>query len=547
MKPITKIIYNGNGSIIDLSLKGKELLELVDKELDSKRFSRIVSSPVQLYVTFFINPDEKKLDKTYQQNGIVYVKVSESLAGDKDIYSLQLAFSRLKAPEGINKVLIYIGEKEYKENDNRIDREGDTENNMDGIKYIAVEPKWSMEEVILPDEVKKKIIRATKIIENRDVIFDTLGYSRVDKTLKSIICFYGPAGTGKTITAQAIAKLLNKKIVISSYAQIESKYVGDGAKNLRKIFKDTEDQSAVLFMDECDSFLSKRIESTDSGSDKHYNRMSNELFQLLEDYTGCVIFATNLLTDIDKAFKSRIVDSIYFPLPDHEGKKKMLKKMCIPEILDKVFPSDAEFDSFVTSLEGFSGRDLRKSLLLSYAEVSDEIKSIGNSCFKWDIDKFRVGFDDVLNSFSEDTNSGTIPLDELQKFVEKKKLYRKQFELAKHAVTVDEGIDDREFLVLQELSKQLLNEDLDNRDIVPEMSLEEICTGVEDLSQKRLMIDIAIRVISIDGDFSENEKTFVRKVCSILGFTDQESESFVDYGIAMANAYSHWIIAIEKR
>ena len=540
MKPIVKQIYNSEGSLIDLSLKGKEFQGVIEKELNDKRYQRIISCPLQLYITLTLNPSKESLATAYQQNDGVYVEVSPSLQGDSDIYSLQLGLSRIKPPEGIENILIRIDDNE---NPNKVD---DANDESKELKYIAVAPDEILDDIVLPETVFHKLMRASKIIKNRDTILNTLGYSKVDKNIKSIICFYGPAGTGKTKTAKAIANFLNKKIVISSYAQIESKYVGDGAKNLRKIFKDAEKQDAVLFMDECDSFLSKRIESTDSGSDKHYNRMSNELFQLLEDHTGCIIFATNLLSDIDKAFKSRIVDSIYFPLPDKEGRKKILQKMFLPEILNAVFPSEEDLDKFSEELDGFSGRDIRKSVLITLAEISDEVAEKGLENAVWTLEKFRIGFDDVRNTFSGDTNnSESVPLDELQTFLAKKKFRQKQFELAKHAVLVDEGVDDREYFLLQDLSRQLMSVELDDRNISTEMDLPEICDGISDINQKRILVDIAIRVVSVDGEFSDNEKQFISKLCNLLGFTEKETNSFIVYGDTMANAYLHWIQAIE--
>ena len=540
MKPKIKIINRDSNSVIASSYQSKQLAEIVDKELSNKYYSKLIESPLQLYLTLVVNPTDEELNDSYKQRDYVFNKSSSELEGDSDIYALNLCLSKLSFPKEIGNILIVVGTKEY-----ALNKVNNNSEDSSKIKYEAVEPNWSLDEIVLTNDVRKKLERATKIIVNKNVIFNTLGYSRADKTIKSIICFYGPAGTGKTITAQAIAKQLKKKIVFSSYAQIESKYVGDGAKNLRKIFQDAEAQDAVLFMDECDSFLSKRIESTDSGSDKHYNRMSNELFQLLENHTGCIIFATNLLTDIDKAFKSRIIDSIYFPLPDKEGRAKILKKMCLPEILNSVFKTDKDLDEFAEHLDGFSGRDMRKSLLLSYAEISDDVANVGFDRYAWSLDKFRCGFDDVKNSFSESTENSSLPVNNVQSFIDNKRFSKKQFEIAKHAVLVDEGIDDREFLLMKDLSKQLMNVELQDRNIKVDMTLSEICKDITDVTQKRILIDIAIRVVSIDGEFSDNEKIFVKKLSNLLKFSEKETRSFITYGESMANAYLQWIKAIE--
>lgn len=536
MKPIINFIYNRIDSGIDASKMEQKINVQIEKELKDNRYSNLVNSLTQVYITVVINPEEIALQSAYHQNNYSYVIVDPAIEEQDGVYLLQLGLSRITINNNC-KILMVISSNPVRNNI-------EEEISSNKIKYLAVKPKWTFESIILPEDVVNRLIRATKIIKNKNIIFDDLGYSLADKTLKSIICFYGPAGTGKTITAQAIAHYLGKDIVISSYAQIESKYVGEGAKNLRKIFEDAQNQDAVLFMDECDSFLSKRIEHTEGGSDKHYNRMSNELFQLLEDYSGCIIFATNLLTDIDKAFKSRIVDSIYFPLPDQECRKRMLQKMVLPEILQSVFPNDNGLDKFAQELEGFSGRDIRKSILLTLADISDEYAEVGKDNYVWTIEKFKKGFDDVRNTFSGNTDSAQLPNEELQRFIEQKKFKQKQFELAKHAIKSDEGIDDREYELLQELSQQLLNCDFDKSNAIPTMGLPEICEDIINADQKHVLVDTAIRVTAIDGEISEEEEMFLTKLCDLLNFSEKEKTDLLIYAKSMATASSLWQKAI---
>jgi len=190
------------------------------------------------------------------------------------------------------------------------------------------------------------------------------------------LCFYGAPGTGKTMCAHAVASELGQPIMFASYASIESKWVGEGPKNLRKIFSDAAEQNAVLFFDEADSFLSKRVNNAETGSDKHYNRMSNEMFQLLEDYDGIVIFATNLVSDFDKAFKSRILAFVEFEKPDKQGRVKLIKSMT-PSKLPLTPLTESELGKLADISEGFCGREIRKAMLTSLAEGAlNDVKMI---------------------------------------------------------------------------------------------------------------------------------------------------------------------------
>lgn len=229
--------------------------------------------------------------------------------------------------------------------------------------FEATIPKYKFSNMILDKSTKQQLERAITLIRNQKLIFEDWGFKEIDPYTKTILCFYGSPGTGKTMCANALANELGKKILIASYASIESKWVGEGPKNLRKIFQDAEEQDAILFFDEADSFLSKRVQSAETGSDKHYNRMSNEMFQLLENYNGIIIFATNLVTDFDKAFKSRILAFIEFSLPDEDTRARLIQIMT-PRDLPMSKPLTVnELQELAAVIDGFSGREIRKGML----------------------------------------------------------------------------------------------------------------------------------------------------------------------------------------
>ena len=537
MKPIIQSIIEDSPSIYSTTLKAKEVEKEVSELFALKKHKAISDSDMPIYITLLFNSKKQEMLNLLGSNRLA-VKNSQELESDHDIYLLHISLLQVRIPNEFKSCVILISTSEYHPKGNDGNEKKD-----DLPTFTAVEANRTFENIILPQEVKDRLFRAISIIEHKDIIFDVLEFKKVDPATKTIICFYGPAGTGKTITAQAIAHYLGKRIMISSYAQIESKYVGDGAKNLRNIFKAAEEQDAVLFMDEADSFLSKRIESTSNGSDKHYNRMSNEMFQLLENFNGCVIFATNLHSDVDKAFKSRIVDSIYFPLPDSKCRALMLKTMVPKFIIDKVFnPESDELEKFCESLDGFSGRDIRKSLLLTYANIAPEIKKKGLENVLWSQDNFSIGFKSVRETVE---TTDEIPLDDVNSFLETKKFKTKQFELAKQAVLVDgQNIDEREKELINDLSLSLKGVTAQDEDVKCVMTLEEICKDVDE-SQKKILIDTAVRVVTIDGDFSKDEQSFMLKLCSLLGLSQDYTAAIMAYAESMAKSYLLWINSLE--
>lgn len=200
----------------------------------------------------------------------------------------------------------------------------DSEYNYEKLSYNyqAVKPRFSFEQVILPQKTLEQVEEAIGILEVEAKVFDEWGLRAIIPEATSALSFYGPPGTGKTMTAEAIAHKLGKKILRATYADIESKFHGEGPKMVKAIFRAAERDDAVLFLDESDSLLSKRLTNVSDGSAQAINSMRSQLLISLESFKGIVIFATNLVVNYDKAFLSRLIN-IEFTNPTAAERKKI--------------------------------------------------------------------------------------------------------------------------------------------------------------------------------------------------------------------------------
>lgn len=229
--------------------------------------------------------------------------------------------------------------------------------------FIAAEPEYTFDRVILPDNVLERIDEALNLFRYQKKVFDDWGLREIEPHPSASLSFFGFSGCGKSMAAEAIANKLGKKILRVSYADIESKYHGEGPKMIKAVFYAAERDNAVLFIDEADSLLSKRLTNVTSGSEQAINSLRSQLLISLEHFEGIVIFATNLVVNYDKAFLTRLI-SVEFPKPDKDSRKKIWEvhlkpignsKLNIPLSYDVDIENLAEYD--------FSGREIKKAVI----------------------------------------------------------------------------------------------------------------------------------------------------------------------------------------
>lgn len=139
------------------------------------------------------------------------------------------------------------------------------------------------------------------------------------------VLFYGPSGTGKTLTTALLGKQFGKDVYRIDLSQIVSKFIGETEKNLETVFKKAETKDWILFFDEADALFGKRT-NVSSAHDKYANQEVSYLLQRVEDYPGLLILASNFKSNLDDAFLRRFHSLVHFPMPVASERLTLWKK-----------------------------------------------------------------------------------------------------------------------------------------------------------------------------------------------------------------------------
>jgi SpoVK/Ycf46/Vps4 family AAA+-type ATPase len=122
------------------------------------------------------------------------------------------------------------------------------------------------------------------------------------------LCFHGAPGTGKTALAEHIASELQRPLMIRQASDLVSKFVGETEQNMAKMFEEAQSESAVLLLDEADSFLRSR-----QRAERSYEVTEvNEMLQGMERFGGLFICTTNLFDELDEAALRRFTFKVKF-------------------------------------------------------------------------------------------------------------------------------------------------------------------------------------------------------------------------------------------
>lgn len=175
------------------------------------------------------------------------------------------------------------------------------------------------------------------------------------------VLFHGPPGTGKTVTAQAVANEAKARIFFAKASDLIGVHVGDGGRRISALFEDARKHApSIIFIDELDAIgLARSFQSIRGDVSEVVTALLGELDQTNEDSGVVVIGATNALPLIDPAIKNRFDTVFEFQIPNLE------ERYAILQLYSERLPLKFEMDLYEIAkfTEGLSGRDLRNRVL----------------------------------------------------------------------------------------------------------------------------------------------------------------------------------------
>ncbi|WP_333874649.1 ATP-binding protein [Methylobacter sp.] len=202
-------------------------------------------------------------------------------------------------------------------------------------------------------ELKQKLVLREEQIDlidiltaEMDVLMDDIIEGKSGGT--TVLCA-GPAGVGKTLTAEVYSEIIKRPLYRVHSGQLGLN-VGEMEKALKDVLTRAQRWGAVMLIDEADVYIKRRDNNI------AMNAVVGVFLRVLEYFNGLLFLTTNRVDDIDEAIVSRCIALIKYYPPDADARRRIWQVMI--EQFELNVAADL-IDQLVTTFPEATGRDIK--------------------------------------------------------------------------------------------------------------------------------------------------------------------------------------------
>lgn len=194
---------------------------------------------------------------------------------------------------------------------------------LEGVLELR-DPRFALSDVILPTALRGQIDGLVREQLKRSWLREHA------KTPNKRTLFVGPPGSGKTMTAEALAHTLKLPLFLIRLDVLITRFMGETASKLRLVFDEVNSRRAVYFFDEFDAVGSRRDAINDVAE---MRRVLNSFLQFMEEPNSTdsiVVAATNHPELLDRALLRRFDSVLEFEGASDDQIRQLIKSNLRP-------------------------------------------------------------------------------------------------------------------------------------------------------------------------------------------------------------------------